>query len=194
MFDTEGDGSNVVDSGTYWTCPRSSERNCRRPFGSLPDSGSCVNLLMQWLTLNIFAGSRQLPDPMTSQFRKQNKQREVSQTPTFRFSPFWRRAQMKKAAKFLATISVVAIIMFGGAADAASLTVDTKTFVELRDMRPPRLRRPFIPPINIGGHSDRPAKVWPPRTPTRPTPRFIPSRPKPSHDRRGRFIPRAPYR
>ena len=101
---------------------------------------------------------------------------------------------MKKAAKLLATISAVAITIFAGAADAASLNVDAKIFVEQRSIRPPKVLRPFVPPINIGRRDNRPAKVWPSRVPTRPTPRFIPSRPKPSYDKRGRFMPRSPFR
>lgn len=102
---------------------------------------------------------------------------------------------MKKIAKLLAIISVVTIInFFAHEAHAADLDVDGKIFVEQKSVVPPRLRRPFIPPINMGRREQKPAKVYPSRVPVRPTPRYLPSKPTPSHDNRGRFVPRAPRR
>ncbi|MBR2519121.1 MAG: hypothetical protein IKE46_04960 [Selenomonadaceae bacterium] len=103
---------------------------------------------------------------------------------------------MKKIANFLAIISVVAIINFFAAqVHATDLNVDGKIFVEQRSVVPPRLRRPFVPPINMGRRDPaKPAKVYPSRVPVRPTPRYLPSKPQPGRDNRGRFVPRAPHR
>ncbi|MBR1645672.1 MAG: hypothetical protein IJ685_02725 [Selenomonadaceae bacterium] len=101
---------------------------------------------------------------------------------------------MKKIAKLSAIISAVAVIIFADSVDAANLNVDEKIFVEQKSVVPPRLRRPFIPPINMGRDKVKPAKVYPSRVPVRPTPRYLPSKPQPSRDNRGRFVPRAPRR
>ena len=102
---------------------------------------------------------------------------------------------MKKIAKLLATISAFAVIIFAGTVCAADLNIDGKIFAEQRSFVPPRIRYRFVPPINIGRRDDsKPAKVYPSRVPVRPTPRYLPSKPKPSHDKRGRFVPRAPRR
>ena len=99
---------------------------------------------------------------------------------------------MKKIANFLAIISVVAVIIF---ADTAHATIiDGKIVVEQKSSVPPRIHYRFVPPINIGRREQNPPKIYPSRVPVRPTPRYLPSKPKPSHDKRGRFIPRAPRR
>lgn len=122
-------------------------------------------------------------------------QREVSQRRLSVFRRFGGRAKMKKIAKLLAIISAVAIInFFAPEAHAADLHVDEKIFAEQKSVVPPRLRRPFVPPINMGRREVKPAKVWPSRVPVRPTPRYLPSKPTPSRDNRGRFMPRAPRR
>ena len=74
--------------------------------------------------------------------------------------------------KFFAAFAV--IIFLAGSVEAAE-----PNFVAQKLVTPPRLRRPFLPPIRT------PQKEYVPRQPFRPTPHYLPHVPKPSKDNRG---------
>ena len=92
-------------------------------------------------------------------------------------------AQMKKAAGILATVAI--IIFSRTSCEAIDLTTDTgKFFVNQQSIVPQRHRR-FVPPINIPHRAEnRQRREYSPRLPVRPTPRYKPSKPKPSRDNR----------
>ncbi|MBE8950574.1 MAG: hypothetical protein SR3Q1_08250 [Quinella sp. 3Q1] len=80
------------------------------------------------------------------------------------------------------------VILLSSSVEAADLD-----FVEQKHVAPPRLHRPFLPPMKT------PQKDYVPRRSFRPTPHFSPHVPKPSNDNRGgkrkNFSPpRSPHR
>ena len=85
---------------------------------------------------------------------------------------------MENAAKFLAVMAI--IIFFVSPVEASDLKIDSgKIFVEQKHVTPPKMRRPFLPPIRT------PKKDYVPRQPIRPKPHFLPHVPKPTYDNRG---------
>ena len=87
---------------------------------------------------------------------------------------------MKNAALVSATIAIMIFL---------SGEVHATDFVE---------QRRFAPQIKIPRQTkDNPRDFYAKRYPPRPTPRYMPSKPKPSRDfrgGRGRFVPQAPFK
>ena len=72
------------------------------------------------------------------------------------------------------------IIFFANSVEASDLKIDSgKTFVEQKYVTPPRLRRPFLPPIRTS------RKDYIPRQPFRPQSHYLPHVPTPTNDNRG---------
>ena len=95
---------------------------------------------------------------------------------------------MKNAALISATLAI--LIFLSGEVDAADFKIDSgKNFAE---------QRRFVVPIKIPRQTkDNPRDFYAKRYPPRPTPRYMPSKPKPSRDfrgGRGRFVPQAPFK